>query len=517
MASRIGGIGARLRGLPWNRFFAGIAAGGAALLVTLIMRVLGLGVFLPEAALEFVITRIPGPIESFFIGSLGEGAKGLGFVSALVAVEVAYGLGALAYRRIESLVHARAALIAVYTIGSAAIVLFAALPLLGAGVAGSETDAGAAFAILSQLIGGWIYGAFLDYFLVEVASRHPEGFSPSRRQFVMGAAAGLGALAFAYVAFSEAVVQPARLAFASLAELIAKEVTPTSDFYVVTKNLIDPVVDPATWNLTVDGLVSSPLALDYASLQSKIQTGALPATEEYATMECVSNEVGGNLIGTAKWSGVRLADLLQMAGLDTAADWIEFTCADGYTVAIPLAQASDPATLFVLHMNGADLEARHGGPARILVPGKYGMFSAKWVNRITAIQGEYLGFWQQKGWTNDGNIATEALIATPGDGTVFSGSVTIGGFAISAAEGISKVEVSTDGGSTWSVAQLRTPKDPKLTWVLWTFPWAPLSGGAYRIVARAYDGNGVVQSGSVAPPFPNGASGYDSVTLLASA
>ncbi|HYM38532.1 MAG TPA: molybdopterin-dependent oxidoreductase [Thermoplasmata archaeon] len=518
MPSALGGLAARLRRLPWNRFFAGVVAGAAALVVTLIMRVLGLGVFLPEIALNFVITRIPGSLESFFISSLGEGAKGLGFVSALVAVEVAFGLGAIVYRRIEALVARRIAVIAVYTVSAAAVSLLVALPLLGAGLAGSATDVGVAFAVLSQLIGGWIYAAVLDYFLVDVAHRHPEGFSPSRRQFFIGAAAAVATLAFAFETFSTTVVQPARLAFASLADLIASEVTPTDSFYVVTKNLIDPTVDASTWSLAVDGLVGSPLTMDYASLQAKMQSGSLTSVQQYATMECVSNEVGGNLIGTAKWAGVRLADLLTMAGIEPTADWVEFTCVDGYTVAIPIAHATDPATLLVLEMNDAPLEGRHGGPARILVPGKYGMFSAKWVNRITAVQGEYLGYWQQagKGWTNNGPIQTEALIATPPDGSVVSGSPTVGGFAVSAAAGISKVEVSTDGGATWSAAQLRSPKDPHLTWVLWTFPWSPPSGGAYNIVARAYDGNGVVQSATVAPPYPNGASGYDHITLLVS-
>jgi len=518
VASVSGGAWPAIRRLPWNRFFAGVVAGGAALLVTLVMRLLGLGIFIPELALDFVITRIPGPVESFFIGSLGEGAKGLGFVSALVGVLVAFGVGAIVFRRIESLVRRRWAVIAAYTTGSALIVLFVVLPILGAGVAGAQTDAGAAFAVLSQLIGGWIYAASLDYFLVEVAARHPEGFSASRRQFFLGAGAVAASLALAYVAFSEAVVQPARLAFASLQDLLAHEVTPTDRFYVVTKNLIDPVVDASTWTLTVDGLVApNPLVLNYAALQDRIQSGTLPAAEEYATMECVSNEVGGNLIGTAKWSGVRLRDLLSAAGIESTADWIEFTCADGYTVAIPLPQAMDPATLLVLQMNDSPLEGRHGGPARILVPGKYGMFSAKWVTRITAIQGTYLGFWQQKGWTNDGPIDTEALIAIPADGAVVTGPQTIGGFALSAADGISKVEVSTDGGVTWSAAQLRTPKDPRLTWVVWTFAWTPPSGGAYRIVARAYDGNGIVQASTIEPPFPNGASGYDSTTLYVSA
>ncbi len=512
----MGAFWARVKRLPWVRLFAGAAAGGAALLATFIMRLLGLGIFLPEVALDFVITRIPGSIETVFISTLGEGAKGLGVVTALVAVEVAFGLGALVFRRVQTLVRWRYGVILLYTLATAAIVLLVVLPLLGAGIAGSQTDAGVVLSSLSQLVGGWIYAAVMDYLFVDVAAQHPEGFSPSRRQFLVGAVAALGALSVAFVTFSTTVVEPARLVYGSLQELLSQEVTPTDQFYVMTKNFIDPVVDASTWSLTVDGLVSTPLSLGYADLQARISSGVLPAAGEYATMECVSNEVGGNLIGTARWDGVRLADVLTAAGIESAADWVEFTSVDGYTVAIPRAQAMDPATLVVLEMNGAPLPGAHGGPVRVVVPGKYGMFSAKWLNRITAVQGEVLGFWQQKGWTDDGHIATEALIAIPSPGSVISGTVTIGGFAVSAADGISKVEVSTDGGATWVEAQLRAPKDPKLTWVLWTYDWTPIQGGAYNILARAYDLNGVRQTASVAPPFPNGATGYDSVSLLVS-
>lgn len=516
MVASLRGLWGHVRTLPWNRFFAGVAAGAAGLVASLILRILGLGVFLPELALDAVITRIPGSVESFFIGSLGEGAKGLGFVTALVAVLAAYGLGALPYRRIERLLRGRYRVLAVYTVTSLAFVLLAVLPLLGAGLAGDQTDAGMPFAVLSQLLGAWIYASVLDYLLVDVASRHPEGFSASRRQFLAGAIAAVASLSLAYATFSSAVVQPARLAFASIQDLLGQEITPTENFYVVTKNLIDPAVDTSAWTLTVDGLVASPLSLTYAGLTSRIQAGTLPAAAEYATMECVSNEVGGNLIGTARWDGVRLADLLQAAAIETSATWVEFSCADGYTVSIPVAQALDPATFLVLQMNGAPLEGRHGAPARILLPGKYGMFSAKWVDRITAMSSEVLGFWQQKGWTDGGKIETEAIIAVPPAGSVVSGRVTLGGVALSAADGVSKVEVSTDGGSTWSAAQLRAPKDPKLTWVLWTFDWTPSQGGAYDILARAYDGSGAVQAAAVAPPFPNGASGYDKITLLVS-
>ncbi len=514
----MGRLWTRIRGLPWNRFFAGVVSGAAALAVTLIMRVLGLGVFLPELAFDAVITRVPGSFESFLIDSLGEGAKGLGFVTALVGVTVAYGLGALVYRRIQSAVRSRYGVIAAYTGATAALILLVLLPLFGGGLAGSQTDAGLPFAVLSQLIGAWVYAAALDYFLVDVASRHPEGFSPSRRQFLTGAVSAAALLSLAFATFSQTVVQPGRLAFASLADLLANEVTPTDSFYVVTKNLIDPTVDSSTWTLTVDGLVGSVTTLSYSDLQSKIQSGALPAAGQYATMECVSNEVGGNLIGTARWDGTTLKAVLDTAALDSTAQWILFTSDDGYTVAIPLAKAVDPATMVVLQMNGAPLEGRHGGPVRILVPGKYGMFSAKWLTRITAVSSEVLGYWQQspRGWTDVGFIETEAIIAFPAPGSVVTAPVTLGGVAISAADGISKVEVSTDGGVTWSPAQLRAPKDPALTWVLWTFVWTPTQGGAYDIVARAYDGSGVVQTATVAPPFPNGASGYDHVTLLVS-
>jgi len=301
--------------------------------------------------------------------------------------------------------------------------------------------------------------------------------------------------------------------FASVAEMFSKEQTPTSEFYVVTKNVIDPTVDAGRWQLSIGGLVSNPTTYSYADLQ------ALATVDEFVTLECVSNEVGGNLISMAEWTGVRLVTVLQSAGVDPTADWVAFTCADGYTAAIPIAKAMDPSTLLAIYMNGSPLATAHGYPARIIVPGLYGMFHAKWVTKIEAVQGEFHGYWQQKGWTNsdDGNgrIHTVAIVATPPDNTVVGGAVTIGGVAFAGDRGVSRVEVSTDGGSTWNDATLKAPMSG-LTWVLWTFPWTPPRGGSFRIVARAYDGAGVLQDATPAPPFPNGASGDDSITLLVS-
>src|SRR2546426_8079330 len=145
--------------------------------------------------------------------------------------------------------------------------------------------------------------------------------------------------------------------------MFSKEQTPTSEFYVVTKNVIDPTVDAGTWHLSIGGLVSNPTTYSYVDLQ------ALATIDEFVTLECVSNEVGGNLISMAEWTGVRLATILQSAGLDPSADWIVFTCGDGYNAAIPIAKGLDPNTLVAIYINGGPLATASRAPARIFVPG----------------------------------------------------------------------------------------------------------------------------------------------------
>jgi len=509
-----------IRRLPWYRFAAGALAGGAGLLVTFLMRAFGLGVFLPEIAVDFVVGRIPGGIESFFIRTLGEGAKLLALLTALAVFLVLPGIYATLFRRVQRWLKNRWFVIAFYTFSSAGIVLLIILPILDAGFFGSNTSAGAVFAVFSQIVGYWLYAAILDHVLVDVAAEYPEGFSLSRRQFIAGTIGAIAVAALTVYGLGSLISKKGRLVFASVAEMFSKEQTPTSQFYVVTKNVIDPTVDASRWALSIEGLVSSPTTYSYADLQ------ALATVDEFVTLECVSNEVGGNLISTAEWTGVRLATILQSAGVDLSVDnWIVFTCADGYTAAVPLAKAMDPTSLVAIYMNGGPLATAHGYPARIIVPGLYGMFHAKWITKIEVVRGEFSGYWQQKGWTNsdfdpntgleNGRVHTVAIIATPPDNTVIQGAVTIGGVAFAGDRGISRVEVSSDGGSTWADATLRVPLSA-LTWVLWTFDWTPPRGGSFRIVARAYDGVGVLQDPATAPPFSNGASGNDAITLLVS-
>jgi len=489
-------------------------AGGSGLAVTFVLRWLGLGVFLPEVAEEFVVYRIPGELESFAIRALGEGAKVLGLVAAVLVFLVLPGIYGLTFRKVQRWLGRRSLVMAFYALTSAGIILVAILPLLDGGFFGSNTSAGPWFASFSQLVGSLVYAAVLDYFFVDVSARYPEGFSLSRRQFLVGSVGAIVLAVLAVYGLASLAEKKGRLVFASIGEMFLKERTPTSEFYVVTKNVIDPAVDEGSWRLSIEGLVATPATYDYPQLLARSDPSDPDHADEIVTLECVSNEVGGNLISNARWQGVRLAALLQSAGLDPAADiWIVFTCADGYTAAIPRDRALNPNTIVAVLMNDAPLTTAHGFPARIIVPGLYGMFHAKWLTRIEAVKGEYRGFWQQKGWTNQGQIHTTAIIATPPDGMVVNGRVHIGGVAFAGDRGISLVEVSTDGGLTWNAAT-RNPTPSNLTWVLWTYDWTPSRSGSFRIVARAVDGMGGPEDPNSAPPFPNGSSGYDSITLL---
>jgi len=495
-------------GLPWYRFGAGVVAGAAGLGLTLLLRLLGLGLFLPELAVDFAVAVIPGEVESFFIQTMGGGAKILAVLVALLAFLALLGALAGLYRRLERALGNRWLVIGANTAIASAVTLLVVIPILGGGPAGTATRPGPAATVFSQLLGAWLYASLLDYFLVEVAKRHPEGFSLSRRQFLAAGLLALGSIALAAWGLGSLVARPGRLVFTSVLEMFDREVTPTSRFYTVTKNLVDPDVSVADWRLTVDGLVRDPVTRSYDEL------AATAAAEEYVTLECVSNQVGGDLISTAKWTGLRLSDVLDAATPRPEADWVEFACADGYTVAVPMARARHPQALLALRMNDAPLARSHGFPARIVVPGLYGMFHAKWVTHLTLRRGEFLGFWQQKGWTNGGAIRTTAILAAPAPDTVINGPTRIGGVAFAGDRGISAVEMSLDDGLTWLAATLKAPPLSGATWVLWTFEWDPATSGAHRVIVRAVDGGGVPQESAVEPPFPAGASGYDEVTYL---
>jgi Sulfite oxidase and related enzymes len=286
-------------------------------------------------------------------------------------------------------------------------------------------------------------------------------------------------------------------------------ITTNSDYYTVSKNLgSDPSVNATTWQMMIDGLVQHPYKLSYQQLS------ALPRIQQYESMMCISNEVGGDYMSNAHWEGVPLKDLLQKAGpITPGATKVVLHAADDYSDSIHLAKALEPTTLVALRMNGTDLPTAHGFPARLLVPGIYGMKHVKWITHIEIVNTDYQGYWQQNGWSDPAPLKMTSRIDTPTAGTTINaGKPTyIAGVAFSGNKGISQVDVSLDGGQSWQMATLQRPLSA-LTWVLWQLPWQPQSG-TYTIIVRAIDLQGNVQDPHQAPPLPDGSSGYHTVNI----
>jgi DMSO/TMAO reductase YedYZ molybdopterin-dependent catalytic subunit len=287
---------------------------------------------------------------------------------------------------------------------------------------------------------------------------------------------------------------------------LTPEVTPNELFYVVDEEIIDPDIDPETWRLTVGGLVERPFRVTYAELK------ALPAVERYQTLECISNEVGGHLISTARWVGVPLPVLLDRAGVGAEAVEVVFRAAGGYSDSLPIAKAVDQSTLIAIGMNGHVLPREHGFPARVLSTGTYGMKNPKWLTDIVVVDRPYTGFWEGRGWSKSAVVKTSSRIDVPAGGDV-GDELTVAGVAFAGDRGISRVEVSTDRGRTWNQAELKTALSNE-TWRQWRYRWTPSDRGRTDIVVRAYDGSGARQAAVRMAPHPDGASGYDAVTVI---
>lgn len=283
------------------------------------------------------------------------------------------------------------------------------------------------------------------------------------------------------------------------------EVTANADFYRVDINIAGPPsIDEKKWNLKVLGLVNTALALSYDDIRK------MPPVQQDATLECISNEVGGDLISSTRWTGVRLRDVLNKAGLKEGIAEIKFTCADDYTETLPLESAMDEQTLLVYAMNGEALAEAHGFPVRLYTPNRYGMKNPKWLMQIEAISAPHDGYWEVRGWNKQAVVKATSVIDTLAADQVQNGVVPVGGIAFSGARGISKVEVSTDGGP-WQEANLKDPISP-LTWRLWRLDWKA-SKGQHELRVRATDGQGAAQIETVAPLHPDGASGYHSKSV----
>lgn len=288
-----------------------------------------------------------------------------------------------------------------------------------------------------------------------------------------------------------------------------QEITPVDSFYHVSKNFFDPSPSADGWKLEFKGMVNKPYSLDYKALTS------LPAIKVTTGMMCISNPVGGGLIGNEVWKGVHLADLIKKAGPQVGVTKVVLRAVDDYSDSIAFQKALDPNVMLVWEMGGQPLTSQHGFPARLLVPGIYGMKHVKWLTSVELVNYDFKGFWQDpsQGWSDPAPVNTMSRIDFPYEGTLNAGPQDISGVAFAGDRSISKVEVSTDGGHTWNQAYVKPPLS-HTSWVVWGYKWTPAKAGKYTVMVRATDGKGNLQTAQQADSYPNGATGYHTITYM---
>lgn len=285
-------------------------------------------------------------------------------------------------------------------------------------------------------------------------------------------------------------------------------VTPDDVFYRIDTALVVPQVDPETWRLRIHGRVARPLTLTFDQLLAR------PMIERYVTLACVSNEVGGDLIGNAKWLGVPLKDLLDEVGPLDGADQVVSRSVDGWNCGTPTAALRDGRdAMLAVAMNGQPLPVEHGFPVRMVVPGLYGYVSAtKWVTELELTSfADFDAYWVRRGWSAQGPIKTESRIDVPRDGGAVSpGEVVVAGVAWAQHRGITAVEVRVDDGP-WQPADLAGTVSPD-TWRQWTFRW-DATPGSHTLAVRAADTTGQVQTETRQDPVPDGATGWHTISV----
>jgi DMSO/TMAO reductase YedYZ molybdopterin-dependent catalytic subunit len=534
-----------------RNFILGLIAGGVALLVAAVFRVVAGGLFVPELASQTLFSLVPGQVESFSVETFGSLAKYSAFTMAIIVNLVLYGGLAVLLHKIYTRLASKGPAVNLSQLSFIPYVVMAAisaflLQLNELLIDSSEIQ----YALVFLLLPNVAYGGTLSYLFQRggtIAKRKKPSMAAapsavpkiSRRQFISMAASAVVVAAVFFLArgflFHRQPSMPVSIpktpmpppsnipagsifAQQALAPLVASELTPNDKFYRIDTDLIVPSVDANTWRLNVRGLVKNgPMQFTYDELKS------MPSISEYATLECISDKIDGDLISTAHWKGVPLKSILEKAQVLPEAIYVVFRCYDGYDVGIPLDRGLMDGTILAYEMNGTPLPAEHGFPVRAIVPGLYGMMNAKWITDIELVDKIYEGFWQRRGWANNAKYQTHSKIAIPGDtlqnrlveelsttnvATVGNKS-PIAGIAFAGDRGISKVEVSTDGGNTWQTSTIKDPLSSN-SWVLWALEWIPQNPGKYNIVVRATDKAGNVQTAEIRDNFPNGATGYHS-------
>ena len=485
----------------WHGFGWGCVGGlGLVGLMYLANLVLGLRP-LPQLLNEPLLSLMPGFVFGFLIDKLQHAGKVLEEFSLIVAMVVGLGvLGGIA--SIASLRWTSQYVPFAFAAVGWIVVVVALLPIGGAGMLGLNDG------IATPLEWAALFSIYAV--ILQFGAQPAPGVDAGRRQLLTRlplSIAGFSVLALAYRLGPDWYTAVFSAPGGGLRGISAA-ITPVSDFYVVSKNFVDPDVDGRTWKLGIGGMADKPATLTLDALQ------ALPAVTEYVTLECISNYVGGPQISTGSFTGVPLADLVNMVSPQAQASWVAFRARDGYTESLPLSMVLGHREVLVAYqLNGQPLPTAHGYPARILIPGHYGMKGPKWLDGITLTNQEAHGYWEQQGWDHNAVVKTTSRIDAPHDGDIVKlGALEVGGVAFAGTRGIRKVEYSTDGGSQWSEVPFDQPLSD-LTWVVWRTTWTPSAEGAYRLAVRATDGSGNVQVSLATPSYPDGSSGYHTIQV----
>ena len=501
------------------RFQAALLAALAAVSVSLILRFTLNAPLLPELLVQYIFAIVPIWVVEIAVGLLGPFAKHLAFLGCVILYLIALtaaSLGLFRYFAQQGGAITGSYVIAIFSFAIWAVTMLILIPVMGGGLFARYLPQGALYSSASFLLAHVVYGLSLAliprWYKDRPDLERTSNTWLNRRRVVR--AIGFAVLAVGVYDIAKSLfgswllkgtgrVRGGDGIFPNI-DGLALEVTPTPDFYEVSKNPFDPIVDTERWRLEITGMVESPLSLTYDDIRS------MPSVEQYATLACIDNPVGGNLIGNAMWRGVRMRDLLERAGLQAGVLDIKMRASDGYTDSIPIDRAMAEGTLLVYEMNGQPLTQSHGFPLRLIVPGIYGMKNVKWITRIEAVNYDFRGYWQARGWDDRAEYKTMSRIDLPDDD--ISGKTTIAGIAFAGDRGISKVEVSTDGGKSWEEAEIKPALSP-FSWALWHKEWTPSQTGDHTLLVRATDGRGITQTSEYAPAAPSGTSGYDRAVI----
>ena len=496
----------RLRGFGWGTagFLTGCAGLGASLLVAALMAVR----VNPVVGVSELIIRItPGAVAEFAISRVGQNDKPLLVTGVLGGMALAFWYAGRAAAR--SVVRPQIVFLVLAAIGGVAVL---------SGPHSSTID------VIPVVVGGLVWLALLPW-LVQPLRHRDDG---SRRSFLIragfvvvgaGVFAGVGDFLGRGRREVEAVRRLLKLPITlravppqALLEVdgLAPWRTPNVDFYEISTTIVPPAIDPKDWKLRIHGMVDHEITLTFEDLLDR------KITEAWITLNCVSNEVGGDLIGNTWWSGVRTADLLAEAGVQAGADAVKQTSEDGWTCGTPLeALTDDRNAMLAVGMNGEPLPIEHGFPVRTIVPGHYGYVSAtKWVVDLEVTRfADFSAYWTERGWSEQGPVKLASRIDVPAsNSTVAVGLVTVAGSAWEQHTGIAAVEVSLDGGP-WDATTLGgVPNND--TWVQWKASLT-VEAGDHELRVRATDKRGQVQTGAIADVVPDGATGWHTIEFSA--